>query len=101
MPAMKLLDKSLHYLTAEDLMSRDVVTVPAGMSLRGAAVLLSRAQVSGAPVVDRDNRCIGVLSTADFLKLAGNPARGRCTSSCVCSEWQVLELESVPEDSVQ
>lgn len=98
---MKLHDKPLQCLTTEDLMSRDVITVPTGMSLRGAALLLSRARVSGAPVVDKDNRCVGVLSTADFLKLAGNPPHGRCDSSCVCSDWQVLELEGVPEDSVQ
>jgi CBS domain-containing membrane protein len=55
-------------LTAEDLMSRDVVTIPEQMSLRDAACLLRRAQVTGAPVVDEKGRCVGVLSAVDFLR---------------------------------
>src|SRR4051812_17557451 len=87
---MNLHDKPLTALTAEDLMSREVITVPTGMSLRGAALLLTRAHVSGAPVVDERGRCVGVLSTSDFLKLAGGIAP-QCQQphSCVCSEWQV------------
>jgi CBS domain-containing protein len=38
------------------------------MSLPDAASLLRRAQVSGAPVVDEEGRCVGVLSAADFLR---------------------------------
>src|SRR5947209_5632970 len=99
-PLMKVLDKPLHTLTAEDLMSREVVTIPQGTSLRGAATLLKQAHVTGAPVVDERGRCIGVLSTSDFLKLAGDhPERG-AGESCVCCEWQVLELSAVPEDVV-
>ncbi len=96
---MKLLDKSLELLEAEDLMSRDVVTVPAGMSLRAAARLLSRARVSGAPVVDETGRCVGVLSTSDFLKLAGHVPLRRGDSS-ISSDWQMLDDKEVPEDSV-
>ena len=98
---MKLQDKPLTALTAADLMSREVITVPTGMSLRGAALLLTRAHVSGAPVVDERGRCVGVLSTSDFLKLAGGAAPHGRSTSCVCSEWQVMELEHVPEDDVQ
>lgn len=61
------MDKCLHSLTAADLMSRNLVLVPQDMSLQGAARLLSRAQVSGAPVVNENGRCVGVLSTTDFL----------------------------------
>ena len=46
------MDKPLACLTAADLMSRDLVLVPQEMSLQGAAHLLSRSHVSGAPVVD-------------------------------------------------
>jgi CBS-domain-containing membrane protein len=99
---MKLHDKPLTALTAEDLMSREVITVPTGMSLRGAALLLTRAHVSGAPVVDERGQCVGVLSTSDFLKLAGGAApHSTHRTSCVCAEWQVMELSNVPEDVVQ
>lgn len=62
--------KPLLELTAEDLMSRDVVTIPQTASLRQAAHTLRQANVSGAPVVDEWGRCVGVLSASDFLRWA-------------------------------
>ena len=67
---MRVKSKPLHALTAGDLMSRNVIPLPAEMSLRDAARLLRMAQVSGAPVVDEQGRCVGVLSAADFLRWA-------------------------------
>src|SRR5262245_28788033 len=67
---MVLMATPLLALTAQDVMSREVVTIPRRMSLRDAARLLRQAQVSGAPVVDEQGRCIGVLSAADFLRWA-------------------------------
>jgi CBS-domain-containing membrane protein len=51
-------------------MSRDVLVLPQEMPLRQAAHLLLERQVGGAPVVDEQGRCIGVLSAIDFLRLA-------------------------------
>lgn len=63
--------KPLLDLTAGDLMSRDVTTIPTNMSMPAAARLLWQAGLSGAPVVDTDKRCVGVLSAADFLRWSG------------------------------
>jgi CBS domain-containing protein len=41
------------------------------MPLRDAARLLLQNQVSGAPVVDAQGKCVGVLSALDVLRLAG------------------------------
>jgi CBS domain-containing protein len=38
------------------------------MSRHGAARLLAQAQITGAPVVDRNGFCVGVLSASDFLR---------------------------------
>jgi CBS-domain-containing membrane protein len=57
-------------LTAADIMSREVVTVPHHTTVRDAAALLRRARVSGAPVVDDQGRCVGALSSVDFLRWA-------------------------------
>jgi CBS domain-containing protein len=57
-------------LTADDLMTRDVVRLSEEMPLRDAARLLLRNQIGGAPVVDAQGRCVGVLSTTDFLRLS-------------------------------
>lgn len=90
-------------LTAADLMSRDVVMIPKEMSLRAAAHLLSQHRISGAPVVDAEGRCAGVVSATDFVHWAEQeegaaPAR-RSATPCYCS-WQVQELEDLPANQV-
>jgi CBS-domain-containing membrane protein len=62
--------KALTELTADDLMAGDIVLLPEGMPLRQAARLLLKNQIGGAPVVDSEGRCVGVLSSIDFLRLA-------------------------------
>ncbi len=57
--------KPLFELTAADLMSPDLLTLPADMPLRDAGELLARGAVHGAPVVDAAGRCVGVLSASD------------------------------------
>jgi nucleotide-binding universal stress UspA family protein/predicted transcriptional regulator len=64
--------------TAGDLMSGPVEVVRQDSTLREAAVVLRKAQVSGAPVVDDEGRCVGVISAADFVRWANQPgADGR------------------------
>lgn len=53
-----------------DWMSRRVVTFRPEMDLREAIDLLLRHKISGAPVVDRDGRLVGILSKRDCLKIA-------------------------------
>jgi CBS domain-containing protein len=76
-------------LTAEDLMTRDVVTIPEEMSLPAAARLLSQNQISGAPVVDADGRCIGVLSATDFIHRAKEGDRGAVDGLMPACPYQV------------
>ena len=97
--------KPLLALTAADLMSTNVVTVPQSMSLQGAARMLSRAEISGAPVVDSEGRCVGVLSATDFVSWAekGEHAAKQGKEACSCaffSAWQVLEMEDLPTSEV-
>jgi CBS domain-containing protein len=146
---MPATDVTLPALTAGDLMSREVRTLPAGMPLREAARELARLGVHGAPVVDEAGRCVGVLSVSDFARWAARrdetsapPPRacsyqevlrepgGRETVLCqlrpgacalqrfqeraggrlavVCADphgvgtdWQVVEVESLPADEVR
>src|SRR5262245_43987876 len=84
-------------------MSRDVVRIPQHMSLRAAALLLSRARVSGAPVVDGEGRCVGVLSTTDFMTWSarGCPAVGSHGGEpCVC-DWEVGRFTTLPAEGVR
>jgi DNA-binding protein Fis len=67
---MRVASTPLLTLTAADLMTRAVVRLPEEMPLRDAARLLLQNQIGGAPVVDAQGRCVGVLSAIDFLRLA-------------------------------
>jgi CBS domain-containing protein len=90
-------------LTAEDLMSRHVISIPQQMPLTAAARVLLGAQITGAPVVDADGVCVGVVSATDFLRLANRdaqPAPMSCGIPCVCSDWQMLEVHELPADEV-
>jgi CBS domain-containing protein len=64
-------------MKVEDVMTREVVTVPPGASLKEAARLLVEHRISGLPVVDNQNRVIGVVSEADVLpkEAAGSSLR--------------------------
>jgi CBS domain-containing protein len=101
---MPTVTKTLYALTAADLMSSTVVTIPKEMSIRGAAHLLAQHQISGAPVVDDCGRCIGVFSTTDVVYWADRgyyvTAHGRPDLRCAHSAWQVLDPEPSPGDGV-
>jgi CBS domain-containing membrane protein len=102
---MLTIDQSLAALTAADLMKHPVVTVPQDMSLRAAAQTFQTEQISGAPVVNVEGRCVGVLSNTDFLKWAEagstmQPAHARNQPE-FCAEWQVIDLEMLPRDEVR
>jgi CBS domain-containing protein len=58
-------------LTASDIMTCGVVTLPAELPLRDAARVLIQNHISGAPVVDARRRCVGVLSAMDFVRQVG------------------------------
>lgn len=58
-------------LTAANIMSKPVLSVEQEMALIDAAHLLAEKQISGGPVVDRNERVIGVVSEKDFLKEMG------------------------------
>lgn len=54
--------------TALDLMAPDALTLPAALTVRAAARVLSERGVSAARVVDDGGRPVGVLSRADIVR---------------------------------
>jgi CBS domain-containing protein len=101
---MRATDQDLLTLTAGDLMTTEVTMIPQDMSLQAAAHLLSLARVTGAPVVDGEGHCVGVLSATDFLHWAEAGAKGAgrcCVAACFCSDWQIVEREFIPHDAVR
>jgi len=120
---MRTVTKPIADLTARDLMSRDLLLLSEAMPLRDAARMLIRYRISGAPVVNGDGRVVGVLSSSDFVRLAGRdkerqPAddsrafagafqssaaaeRSGCAQSVgIFCDWQMAEFDDLPADSV-
>ncbi|SFC43277.1 CBS domain-containing protein [Streptomyces aidingensis] len=56
----------MHHRVIGQIMNRDVVTVEADTPVKQAAALLARNGISGLPVVDDDDRVLGVLSKTDL-----------------------------------
>ncbi len=102
---MRRAETLFHALNAGDVMSRAVVVLPRGMSVVGAARLLSERQLSVAPVIDAPGRCVGVLSATDLLRWAADGDRAGEESpgptECVWCDWQVVDAKSTRRDEVR
>jgi CBS domain-containing protein len=56
-------------MEVKKVMRKKVITVRRGMSIAEAAKVLLKNNVTGAPVVDKDNKLIGVVSEKDIFKI--------------------------------
>ncbi len=54
-------------LRARDIMTEDVITVQPGTNVEDVAQILSEHKISGAPVIDNDNRLLGIVSEKDLI----------------------------------
>ncbi len=63
----------LQSLRVSDVMSRHVVPLYAHQTMGEAAAVFVEHRISGAPVLDEQGRCVGILSTADFVCADGRP----------------------------
>jgi CBS domain-containing protein len=102
---MQPIVKPLFSMTASDLMTAPVTMIPREMSIESAAGLLRRADVSGAPVVDDEGRCIGIVSAGDFMAWAAEPDRpdwhSRGNPGCAHTAWQMLDIDELPKGEVR
>ena len=73
-------------LMVRDIMTTDVATVSPDTSLQDAARLLLKLRISGLPVVDSDNKPVGIVTEADFLSAMGIPCHHPSHTM-----WQTLE----------
>lgn len=86
-------------MTVSDVMTREVESVDAEMSLREALDVLRGADVTGAPVV-RNDEVLGVISVTDILEFEatspGVPARRSGQT-----EWGEFESPEVWEEGAE
>ena len=55
-------------MKAEDVMTRDVISIDPDATVLQAARLMLQHHISGLPVVDKEGKLVGVLSEGDFLR---------------------------------
>lgn len=63
-------DRSFGELRCVDIMSRDPVAVEYGTPLEEAWTLMRLRRIKALPVVDKARRVVGIITTADFMRLA-------------------------------
>ncbi|MFJ8207701.1 CBS domain-containing protein [Streptomyces sp. NPDC096033] len=68
----------MNHIKVADLMTDEVVSVPPGAAVKEVAKTLARHDISGVPVLDDEDRVVGVVSQTDVLALTrpGPHARG-------------------------
>jgi CBS domain-containing protein len=81
-------------LRARDLMQYHVVSVGPEATVRQLVQLLTEKGVSGAPVLDRHGKILGVVSTTDVMRLAAHEAEVPAGQS----SWEPVVL---PEEADQ
>jgi CBS domain-containing protein len=92
--------KSLLDRTAADLMTTPVRTISQEMPLREAACLFTRERISGAPVVDCDGRCVGVLSSSDFVTWAREDSNDQVVH--FIAPWgEMIDIDNSPNNEIR
>lgn len=70
-------DRLSRLVRAEDIMTRQVVTVGPDTGLAETARIMADANISGVPVVHADQTVAGIISEKDFLSgMGGDPSGG-------------------------
>jgi CBS-domain-containing membrane protein len=82
-------------LHVRDVMNPNVVEVRASQTMAEAAAVLAAHHISGAPVVDEQGRCVGVLSAADFVHRENR--QNVCCEPCLAGREHVLAHERAEE----
>jgi CBS domain-containing protein len=55
----------------QDVMTREVLSITKYESIMRVANILSEKNISGLPVVDNENRVVGIITQADILSMVG------------------------------
>ncbi len=84
-------------MIARDIMTKEIITVPATMTVKQLATTLIKNQISGAPVVGAGGKIIGIVSEADIVAKKGKDVRALMSKKVisVAEETTVEEIARV------
>ena len=67
-PSKKETKKTIQNILVKDYMSRDVITFRKTDSIYSAMQELLKKQISGAPVINKSGKVVGIISETDMMK---------------------------------
>src|SRR6266542_4489771 len=80
-------------MTAKDIMTREIITVSPTMTVKKAAMILIKNQISGAPVAGKNGKIVGVVSEADIVTKKGKDVKSIMSKKVI----SVMEETTVEE----
>ena len=90
----------LRSMLVKDHMVADVITVDPDMEILRATQLLIRHDISGAPVLDKHGRLIGVLTERDCMRVAVQAGYHGVPGGQVRDYMNATPVSVGPEDSI-
>ena len=67
-PSKKIVRKSLQNILVKDYMSKEVITFQKSDSIFEVKRILLEKKISGAPVINKSGKLIGIISETDLMK---------------------------------
>ncbi len=87
-------------ITVRDIMKKIPVALRPGMDMGEAIRLLLKNNVSGAVVVDEDNKLVGMLSEKDCLRIFANGAYNALPNARVSEYMSEIVKTAHPDDDL-
>ncbi len=79
-------------MIARDIMTRKVLTIHPGASVKEVAQLLDQNRISGVPVLDSNGKIIGIITEADIISKVDR--EGLCVSDIMSPEITAVGEET-------
>ncbi|HMO51709.1 MAG TPA: CBS domain-containing protein [Kiritimatiellia bacterium] len=86
-------------ILVREVMATGLLTLKPDMPIFQAIGLLLKNKVSGAPVVDENNKLVGVLSEKDCLRIFANEAFFSETAGGAVADYMTREVQTIDPDA--
>jgi CBS domain-containing protein len=81
-------------MIAKEIMTRDIITVEPTMPIKKLAMTLIKNQISGAPVIGKNGKILGVVSEADIVAKKGKDVK------TIMSKKVISVVEDTPIEEI-
>ncbi len=82
--------------TVASLMTRNPVVVMEDDAIAGVAELLAAYEITGLPVIDGDDRLVGVISQTDLVRLRGSTLRWNGWHGLMVRDLMTTPAKTIP-----